>query len=201
MSKILILNGPNLNLQGKREPEIYGRETIEGYLQNEAETLIFQQSNIEGELINFLHAADENPEISGVVFNAGGYSHTSIALADAVKAISKPVILVHISNIYAREIERRTDLLSAYAAGQIVGLGLMGYKLAIRAIFSGFGERETGFGDRVSGDGDRETGFGDRVSGDGDRVSGDGERESGIGGQETGADSHQTSDLGPRTTD
>jgi 3-dehydroquinate dehydratase-2 len=134
MSKILILNGPNLNLQGKREPEIYGRETIEGYLQNEAETLIFQQSNIEGELINFLHAADENPEISGVVFNAGGYSHTSIALADAVKAISKPVILVHISNIYAREIERRTDLLSAYAAGQIVGLGLMGYKLAIRAL-------------------------------------------------------------------
>ena len=134
MSKILILNGPNLNLQGKREPEIYGRETIEGYLQNEAETLIFQQSNIEGELINFLHAADENPEISGVVFNAGGYSHTSIALADAVKAISKPVILVHISNIYAREIERRTDLLSAYAAGQIVGLGLMGYRLAIRAL-------------------------------------------------------------------
>lgn len=156
MSKILILNGPNLNLQGKREPEIYGRETIEGYLQNEAETLIFQQSNIEGELINFLHAADENPEISGVVFNAGGYSHTSIALADAVKAISKPVILVHISNIYAREIERRTDLLSAYAAGQIVGLGLMGYKLAIRAIFLGFGERETGFGGQETGDGDRE---------------------------------------------
>lgn len=187
MSKILILNGPNLNLQGKREPEIYGRETIEGYLQNEAETLIFQQSNIEGELINFLHAADENPEISGVVFNAGGYSHTSIALADAVKAISKPVILVHISNIYAREIERRTDLLSAYAAGQIVGLGLMGYKLAIRAIFSGFGDRETGFGEQVSGDGEQ--------------VSGDGDQESGFGGQETGADSHQTSDHGPRTTD
>jgi 3-dehydroquinate dehydratase-2 len=143
MSKILILNGPNLNLQGKREPEIYGRETIEGYLQNEAETLIFQQSNIEGELINFLHAADENSEISGVVFNAGGYSHTSIALADAVKAISKPVILVHISNIYAREIERRTDLLSAYAAGQIVGLGLMGYKLAIRALEARDERRET----------------------------------------------------------
>lgn len=131
---ILILNGPNLNLQGKREPEIYGSETLEEFLSGDAESLIFQQSNIEGELINYLHAADENPDITGIVFNAGGYSHTSIALADAVKAISKPVILVHISNIYARERERHTDLLAAYSAGQIVGLGLEGYSLAIYSL-------------------------------------------------------------------
>lgn len=131
---ILILNGPNLNLQGKREPEIYGSETLEEFLSGDAESLIFQQSNIEGELINYLHAADKNPDITGIVFNAGGYSHTSIALADAVKAISKPVILVHISNIYARERERHTDLLAAYSAGQIVGLGLEGYLLAIYSL-------------------------------------------------------------------
>ena len=131
---ILILNGPNLNLQGKREPEIYGNQTFEEFLSGDAESLIFQQSNIEGELINYLHAADENPDITGIVFNAGGYSHTSIALADAVKAISKPVILVHISNIYAREHERHTDLLAAYSAGQIVGLGLEGYSLAISSL-------------------------------------------------------------------
>lgn len=131
---ILILNGPNLNLQGKREPEIYGNQTLEEFLSGDAESLIFQQSNIEGELINYLHAADENPDITGIVFNAGGYSHTSIALADAVKAISKPVILVHISNIYARERERHTDLLAAYSAGQIVGLGLFGYTLAIASL-------------------------------------------------------------------
>lgn len=131
---ILILNGPNLNLQGKREPEIYGNQTFEEFLSGDAESLIFQQSNIEGELINYLHAADENPDIIGIVFNAGGYSHTSIALADAVKAISKPVILVHISNIYAREHERHTDLLAAYSAGQIVGLGLFGYTLAIASL-------------------------------------------------------------------
>ena len=138
---ILILNGPNLNRLGKREPNIYGNESISDVVtQLEAQfpqcTFLSQHSNIEGELINYLQAAEENPEISGIVFNAAAYSHTSIALADCIKALSKRVVLVHISNIYDRETERHTDLLLASAYGCITGFGIKGYALGVQALLN-----------------------------------------------------------------
>jgi 3-dehydroquinate dehydratase-2 len=134
--KILIINGPNLNLLGTREPSIYGDATFESFLmqvRNHFSTISIDyfQSNIEGELIDKLHKT-ENDEYEGIVLNAGGYSHTSVALADAVAAIKTPVIGVHISNIYTRENERHTELLAQYCAGGIYGLGINGYKLAIQ---------------------------------------------------------------------
>ena len=133
--RIAIVNGPNLNLLGTREPTVYGHRSFEDYLQElraaffEVE-LVYFQSNIEGELIDFLQQFSGE----GIVLNAGGYSHTSVAIADCVKAISVPVISVHISNIYAREEIRHHDLLAAYSLGQISGLGLMGYELAVRRL-------------------------------------------------------------------
>lgn len=133
----LIVNGPNLNRLGQREPEIYGFQTL-GDIEQELKAefslleLEFFQSNIEGELIDCLQAAEDNPNIKGIVFNAGAYSHTSIALADCIKGMSTPVVLVHISNVYQREIERHTDLLLAAATGCITGLGTKGYGLAVR---------------------------------------------------------------------
>jgi 3-dehydroquinate dehydratase II len=134
--KILIINGPNLNLLGKREPTIYGQHTFEEYLEqvrNQFSTtnIDYFQSNIEGELIDRLHVADEQ-NYNGIILNAGGYSHTSVALADAVSSISTLVISVHISNIYQRETERHKELLSQYVLGGIFGLGLQGYTLAIQ---------------------------------------------------------------------
>jgi len=120
---------------GKREPEIYGTNTFEDYLKvlkflfNHKVELLYFQSNIEGELINKLQ--EWGFDLDGIIFNAGAYSHTSIALADAVKAISVPVIGVHISNIYNREAERHTDLLQGACKGNISGLGLEGYRLAL----------------------------------------------------------------------
>lgn len=136
--KILIINGPNLNLLGKREPTIYGQTTFEKYLtelRNVFSTLQIDyfQSNIEGELIDKLHESNSN-DVVGVVLNAGGYSHTSVAIADAVAAIQTPVISVHISNIYTREEERHKELLSKSALGGIFGLGMRGYELAIRSL-------------------------------------------------------------------
>jgi 3-dehydroquinate dehydratase-2 len=133
--KILILNGPNLNLLGTREPDIYGNTTFESFLEQVRSQLStveieYYQSNIEGELINKLHDT-ENGTYSGIVLNAGGYSHTSVALADAVAAIKTPVVGVHISNIYTRENERHTELLAQYCVGGIYGLGMRGYELAI----------------------------------------------------------------------
>jgi len=141
MKKLLILNGPNLNLLGQREPEIYGKESLEEYLENLRNRyfgigLDYFQSNVEGELVNTLQEAEVDEAIEGVVLNAGAYSHTSIAIADAILAMHKPVVLVHISNIYAREIERRTDLLLGAADGCITGLGLYGYDLALRYLMS-----------------------------------------------------------------
>ena len=133
--RIAIVNGPNLNLLGTREPSVYGHRSFEDYLQelraafSEVEMVYFQ-SNIEGELIDFLQQFSGE----GIVLNAGGYSHTSVAIADCVKAISVPVISVHISNIYAREEVRHHDLLAAYSLGQIRGLGLTGYELAVRRL-------------------------------------------------------------------
>ena len=136
--KILIVNGPNLNLLGKREPTIYGHESFEDYLaevkhQFSTVEIDYFQSNIEGELINRLHLADTQ-SYKGIVLNAGGYSHTSVALADAVSSINTDVISVHISNIYQREEERHIELLSQYVRGGIFGLGLDGYTLAIKSI-------------------------------------------------------------------
>jgi 3-dehydroquinate dehydratase-2 len=139
--KILLLNGPNLNWLGKREPEIYGTQglddMINGLRQQFPEVEIEAiQSNVEGELINCLQHAENDDSIHGIVFNAGGYTHTSIALADTLKAMDTPVILVHLSNIYAREPERHTDLLLANASGCILGLGKGSYELAIHYLLS-----------------------------------------------------------------
>ncbi|MDR1544277.1 MAG: 3-dehydroquinate dehydratase [Prevotellaceae bacterium] len=132
--KITIINGANLNLLGKREPEFYGNIAFEKYFEeikkrfSEIELQYFQ-SNIEGEIVNFIQQAGENSD--GIILNAGGYSHTSIVIADAVKAVSKPCIEIHISNIFNREQERHNSLISKYSTGVIVGLGLEGYKLAV----------------------------------------------------------------------
>jgi 3-dehydroquinate dehydratase-2 len=135
--KILILNGPNLNLLGKREPLIYGAQSFEEYfaqLKNDfpAIELHYYQSNVEGELINKLHEVGFT--FDGIVFNPGGYTHTSVAIGDAVAAISAPLIEVHISNTLAREEFRHNSFVGPKAKGIIIGLGLNGYRLAIEAL-------------------------------------------------------------------
>lgn len=137
---ILILNGPNLNLLGKREPGIYGNQSFELFFdklksQYPALSLHYFQSNIEGELINKIHEVGFS--FDGIVFNAGGYTHTSVALRDAISAVPTPVIEVHISNVHARESFRHTSMIAPVCKGSIVGLGLYGYKLAIEAIIEG----------------------------------------------------------------
>ena len=129
-----IINGPNLNLLGKREPEVYGNRDFESFLtaikvKFPSIIINYFQSNVEGELINKLH--EIGFETDGIIFNAGGYTHTSVAIADAVAAIKSPVIEVHISNIYAREEYRHNSLMAKNCIGVIAGLGLMGYELAI----------------------------------------------------------------------
>ena len=135
--KITIINGANLNLLGTREPEIYGNVSFENYfeeLKKEFPNVEFSyfQSNIEGEIVNFIQQSSKNSD--GIIINAGGYSHTSVVIADAIKASEKKCIEVHISNIFAREKERHTSLISKYASGSIVGLGLDGYRLAVEYI-------------------------------------------------------------------
>ncbi len=128
--KILIINGPNLNLLGKRQPTIYGEVTFEYFLEQLEEkehNLTYFQSNVEGEIINQLQENDAD----GVILNAGGYTHTSVAIRDAVSAIHKPVVEVHISNIAGRESFRHESLISPVAVGCIFGFGLEGYILAI----------------------------------------------------------------------
>ena len=131
---IIIINGPNLNLLGKREPTIYGSQSFEDYLdvlksRYPDVNIEYYQSNVEGEIINKLHEVGFSAD--GVVLNAGGYTHTSVAIADAVAAIEAPVIEVHITNIYAREEERRVSLLSKACVGVISGFGLESYRLAV----------------------------------------------------------------------
>ncbi len=132
--KLIIINGPNLNLLGKREPSIYGNESFEDYfaqLQMEYPgiTLHYFQSNHEGVLIDKLHEVGFSYD--GIILNAGALTHTSIAIADAIGAIDAPVIEVHISNVHARESYRHHSFLSAKCEGVIVGLGLKGYELAV----------------------------------------------------------------------
>ncbi len=135
MKKIGILNGPNLNLLGTREPEIYGTKTFDVFLEELKQTFpdvtfTYTQSNIEGGLIDQLQSWNDSQE--ALIINLGGYSHTSVALADAVKGLTIPVIEVHISNIYAREEFRHRSLSAAYCKGCIMGLGLDGYALAVQ---------------------------------------------------------------------
>lgn len=132
--KILIINGPNLNLLGKREPEVYGNQDFESFFSKlkskfSEYTLEYYQSNVEGELVNKLH--EVGFEYDGIILNAGAYTHTSIALSDAIAGITTPVIEVHISNIYAREEFRHKSIISKECIGMISGLGLEGYLLAL----------------------------------------------------------------------
>lgn len=136
--RILIINGPNLNWVGNREPDIYGTQNLEEYLNalaKELETsnqnLEITQSNVEGEIINQLQNAETDTHIMGVIINAGGYSHTSVAIADTIRAMSKKVIAVHISNTFDRDVERHKDLVAAASDGFIGGFGLEGYRLAL----------------------------------------------------------------------
>jgi len=132
--KILVANGPNLNLLGKRQPEIYGSQSFTQYFESLQKDfpnleLVYFQSNHEGELIDFIQK--EGFSAQGLVINAGGFTHTSVALADAISAVSIPTIEVHISNIFARETFRQHSYLSPISKGIISGLGLYGYKAAI----------------------------------------------------------------------
>jgi len=135
--KIQIINGPNLNLLGKREPEKYGSKTFEEWLITLKSlfpeiALDYFQSNVEGELINKIH--ETGFSYDGIVLNPGGYTHTSVSLADAVASVKSPIIEVHITNISVREEFRHTSLVGKYCAGSIIGLGLDGYRLAIEAL-------------------------------------------------------------------
>lgn len=140
MKKILILNGPNLNLQGKRDTHIYGTATFEEYTTSLAEryagraTFDYFQSNIEGELINAIHSSVGTYD--GIVLNAGGYTHTSVALRDAISAVATPVVEVHISSILAREEFRHISMIAPVAKGSIMGFGLDSYRLGVEALLN-----------------------------------------------------------------
>lgn len=142
MNKILMLNGPNLNLLGRRDPDVYGTRTFEEYLAGlEREypdvTFGYVQSNVEGVLVDALHEAAAG-RYDGVVFNAGGYTHTSVALRDAVSAIGIPVVEVHISSILAREEFRHVSLLAPVVCGSVMGFGLDSYRLGVEALLLRF---------------------------------------------------------------
>lgn len=135
MLNIAIINGPNLNLLGTRETDIYGNMPFESYLDSLKTkytdvSFTYYQSNVEGELVNHLHNC--RGKAQGIIFNGAGYTHTSVALADAIAAIGIPVVEVHISNIYAREEFRKTSLTASKCVGCITGLGLTGYELALQ---------------------------------------------------------------------
>jgi 3-dehydroquinate dehydratase-2 len=144
MTSLLILNGPNLNMLGTRQPEVYGRTTLEDVrLLCEAEaqrhgmTIAFAQSNHEGALIDAIHGA--RGVHAGIILNAGAYTHTSVALMDAISSASVPLIEVHLSNIHAREAFRHKSFIAPVALGQICGFGATGYALAIRAFAAHLG--------------------------------------------------------------
>lgn len=139
MKKIEIINGPNLNLTGRREPEVYGTMTLEEYfgeLQKRFPEVEvgYYQSNVEGELID--HIQQTGFTADGLIVNLGGYSHTSVALRDALLAVPTPKVEVHLSNIFAREDYRHHSLITSACRGMICGLGLQGYELAVRALLS-----------------------------------------------------------------
>jgi 3-dehydroquinate dehydratase-2 len=139
IKKIQIINGPNLNLLGVREPLVYGDTSFERYLLSLKQTfpqceIAYFQSNIEGELINKIH--ETGFSYDGIIINAGAYTHTSIALHDAIKAVTTPVVEVHISNVYTREPFRHKSLLAAACKGVIAGFGLDSYRLALEAVIT-----------------------------------------------------------------
>ncbi|MBW6497601.1 MAG: type II 3-dehydroquinate dehydratase [Bacteroidales bacterium] len=134
--KLIIINGPNLNLLGSREPSVYGKEFFEDYLEKLRKwfpdiQIDFFQSNIEGELISKIH--ETGFSYQGIILNAGGYTHTSVALADAILAVTTPVVEVHISNIFAREDFRHHSLIGPNCAGCVSGFGLDSYRLAVQS--------------------------------------------------------------------
>ena len=134
--KLIIINGPNLNLQGIRQTEIYGKETFESFLKKirklyPDDTIEYYHSNVEGEIINVIQKVGFLYD--GIILNAGGYSHTSISIADAIKAVKAPVVEVHISNIFSREPVRHTSLIAQYVKGSIMGFGLDSYRLAVES--------------------------------------------------------------------
>ncbi|KAF2518517.1 type II 3-dehydroquinate dehydratase [Flavobacterium salilacus subsp. salilacus] len=137
--RVIIINGPNLNLLGQREPDVYGTTTFEDYFKLLAEQypdieLSYYQSNIEGEIINKIH--ETGFQYSGIILNAGAYTHTSVAIADAVKAVTAPVVEVHISNTFSRETFRHQSYISPVVKGVIIGFGLKGYNLALQSFIN-----------------------------------------------------------------
>ncbi|GLC27522.1 type II 3-dehydroquinate dehydratase [Roseisolibacter agri] len=145
--RIALLNGPNLNLLGTREPALYGRDTladVEAHLQRVASELDVEvtaaQRNGEGELVDLIHAL--RGDAHGVVLNAGAYSHTSLAIRDALTGVALPFVEVHVTNVYAREPERRHSMLASAAVGVVCGLGVMGYELALRGLVAHLRARE-----------------------------------------------------------
>jgi len=142
LTKILVINGPNLNLLGSREPQVYGGETLDEINSLLATLavdlradLLFYQSNHEGGLIDRIHQARAEG-IGGIIINPGAYTHTSVALRDAISAVALPTIEVHLSNVHSREPFRHHSLIAPVVSGQIVGLGAIGYQLALRAILA-----------------------------------------------------------------
>ena len=134
--KLIIINGPNLNLLGKKEPEVYGSASFEDYFSTLQKShpeldLDYYQSNIEGEIIDKLH--EVGFDYDGIILNAAAYTHTSVGIGDAVKAIETPVVEIHISNVHSREEFRHTSFIAANAKGVIFGFGLKGYELAIQS--------------------------------------------------------------------
>lgn len=141
MQKILVLNGPNLNLLGQREPEIYGSDTLEdindrirSYAEGQGIECLFFQSNHEGEIIDKIHEYRQNCD--GIIINPGAFTHTSIAIRDALSAVNLPAIEVHLSNVFAREEFRKHSYISPVATGVISGLGSRGYLLAVNALIN-----------------------------------------------------------------
>ena len=139
--KILVINGPNLNLLGRRQPEIYGRTTLDDICCNLRDSFTdvdfeFYQSNSEGEIIDRIHAVGFDNALTGIVLNAGAYTHTSLAIADAIAGIERPVVEVHLSNIFAREEIRPRSLIAAVCRGSISGFGAYSYNLAVEALIS-----------------------------------------------------------------
>jgi len=141
MARVLLLNGPNLNLLGTREPEVYGADTLDDIVAELTQLAVARghelyavQSNVEGELVDALHEARDTA--AGVVFNPGAYTHTSIALRDAITAVELPVVETHLSNVHARESFRHTSMLTAVCLGVVAGFGRTSYRLALDALLT-----------------------------------------------------------------